>query len=104
MGRLDWGHWLLGLWAAIIGGGSGGVTAGLASMGIDPEHYNLTNGIKHTLTLMGAVFVVNAAISMFLYLKQSPVPQVREQWTPEQRAAHVAAQVQSGPAAAPPTA
>jgi hypothetical protein len=71
---LNWEIWLRGLLAAFIGGGSGSVTSGLASMGIDPEHFNLGSGLRHTFALMGAVFLVNGALSVFLYLKQSPLP------------------------------
>jgi len=85
--KLDWQHWLLGLWAAIIGGGSGGVINSLTAMGLDSEHFNLTGGLKHTLTLFGVGFIVNGAIAMFLYLKQSPVPTSREVWTDAQREA-----------------
>lgn len=85
--KLDWKHWLLGLWAAVIGGGSGGVINGLTAMGLDSEHFNLTGGLRHTLELFGVSFIVNGGIAMFLYLKQSPVPADRDVWTDEQRAA-----------------
>lgn len=71
---LSWQLWLRGLVAAFVGGGSGSVTSGLTSMGIDPEHFNLGTGLRHTFALMGAVFLVNGTLSVFLYLKQSPLP------------------------------
>jgi hypothetical protein len=66
--------WLSGLFAAFIGGGAGSVTTGLASMGIDPEHFNLNAGLHHTLNLMGAVFLINGIVSVCMFLKQSPIP------------------------------
>lgn len=76
MPHLDWEKWILGLWAAFVGGGAGSVTAGLTSMGIDPEHYNLSvTGIHHLLLLGGTMFIVNGVVSAIFYLKQSPVPQ-----------------------------
>jgi hypothetical protein len=75
----NYGVWLRGLLAAFIGGGSGSVTTGLTSMGIDPDHFNLRSGLGHTLELMGVVFLLNGVTSVFLYLKQSPLPPVGEQ-------------------------
>jgi hypothetical protein len=72
--RSNWEAWLYGLAAAFIGGGAGSVTSGLASMGIDPEHFNLQSGLSHTFALMGAAFLVNGLISSCLYLRQSPIP------------------------------
>jgi len=69
--------WLRGLVAAFVGGGSGSVTTGLTSMGIDPEHFNLGSGLKHTMALMAVVFVLNVMLSVFLYLKQSPLPPMK---------------------------
>lgn len=72
--RSNWEAWLYGLTAAFVGGGAGSMTSGLASMGIDPEHFNLGNGLTHTLALMGAAFMVNGLLSACLYLRQSPLP------------------------------
>jgi len=71
---MNWEVWLYGLSAAFIGGGAGSVTSGLASMGIDPQHFNLGSGLHDTVALMGAVFMVNGLLSACLYLKQSPLP------------------------------
>jgi hypothetical protein len=72
--RSNWEAWFYGLAAAFVGGGAGSVTSGLASMGIDPEHFNLGSGLSHTFALMGAAFLVNGMISACLYLRQSPLP------------------------------
>jgi len=87
---LDWGKWLYGVVAAFIGGGSSAITSGLAAIGIDPDHFNLNNGLRHTATLAGTVFVVSGGISAFAFLKQSPLPTSRDIWTDEQRAAAAA--------------
>jgi len=77
-----WGNcgiWLRGLVAAFVGGGSGSVTTGLTSMGIDPDHFNLGTGLRHTMELMAIVFVLNGMMSVFLYLKQSPLPPIKSE-------------------------
>ncbi len=84
---LDWGHWLKGLMAALIGGGAGGVTNGISANLILPDQVNVHGGLRNMLWLMGVSFAINAALSAFFYLKQSPVPTEREVWTDEQRAA-----------------
>jgi hypothetical protein len=88
MGKLDWGKWFMGLWAALIGGGSTGVLNSLTAMGLDPEHFNLNGGLRHTMYLFGAGFLVAGTVSVFMYLKQSPIPQQKEIWTEEQRQAY----------------
>lgn len=68
--------WLHNLFAAIIGGGSGAVVSAFASMGIDPEKFNISSGqgFSHLIEMMGANFVISGLLSMFFYLKQSPLP------------------------------
>lgn len=68
--------WLYGLGSAVIGGGSASVTAGITSMGIAPDKFNLQNisGIGHLLEMMIANFVVSGFMSMFFFLRQSPLP------------------------------
>lgn len=66
--------WVHGLFAAAIGGGASGVTAGLTAIGLSPDQFNFAGQLKHTMALVGTVFVINGLISVFLYLKQSPLP------------------------------
>lgn len=80
MAHLDFKGWLYGLLAAIIGGGSSSVTAAFGASFLDPEKFNLTNP-GAVLKLMAIVFGLNALLSMFLYLKQSPVPQIVDEVT-----------------------
>ena len=82
--KLDWGHWLLGLFAAFIGGGAGALSAGFSAAALDPEHFNLASGLTHTLELMGITFAISGIVAAGAYLKQSPVP--RETWTETERA------------------
>lgn len=68
--------WLYGLGSAAIGGGAAAVTSGLTSMGIAPDKFNMTNlpGVGHLLELVAVNFVVSGILSMFFYLRQSPLP------------------------------
>lgn len=70
--------WLHGLIAALIGGGSSGVMAGLAAMGIAPDRFDLHTNMANTLKMVGTVFVISALFSVFSYLKQSPLPPIVE--------------------------
>lgn len=83
--KLDWKHWILGLVAAVIGGGAGAITSGIGASVVTPEQYNFGAGLKHVLYLMAFNFVVSGIIAGAMYLKQSPVP--REVWTEEERKA-----------------
>jgi hypothetical protein len=94
--KLDWGPWLYGLVSGFIGGGAGAVSAGFAGIYTDPQHFNPANGLRHLLALMGITFIVTGGMFAMAYLAKSPLPQPRDIWTEEQRAAH-----NSGAATAP---
>jgi len=66
--------WLKGLIAALVGGAAGGITAGFAAAGVDPDHFNLSAGLPALFKLAGACAIVNAVLSVAAYLRQSPVP------------------------------
>lgn len=66
--------WIHKLLATIIGGGAGAVTSTIASSMLAPDQFNLGTQLGHTVKLMAVTFVVNGALSMFFYLKQSPLP------------------------------
>lgn len=76
--------WVHGLFAAAIGGGAAGVTAGLTAVGLSPDQFNFTGQLKHTLALVGSVFVVNGLIAVFLYLARSPLPALVDDTQPSQ--------------------
>jgi hypothetical protein len=68
--------WLYGLGSAVIGGGSGAVVSGVTAMGFAPDKFNLSemHGVWRLLGLMFVNFLVSGILSMFFYLKQSPLP------------------------------
>jgi len=74
--KLTWGVWLYGLISALIGGGSGAVSAAIGVNLIDAKDWNVTDHTGHLFALMGVCFVVNGAIASFAYLAKSPLPQV----------------------------
>lgn len=74
--KLNWDNWLLGVGSAFIGGGASAVVSGLTSS--LAFHVDVTTwaGMVKMLTLMLINFVLTGSVSMFFYLKQSPLPTV----------------------------
>jgi hypothetical protein len=74
--KLKWDKWLYGLGNAIIGGGAGAVISAFSNIAIAPGTFNLVTGEGATkvLTSMGVSFLISGALSLFFYLKQSPLP------------------------------
>lgn len=68
-------RWAYGLIAAFIWGGASAVTSALTASVLAPETFNTGNQIQALLTLMGVTFTVNGLLSMFLYLRQAPLPE-----------------------------
>lgn len=66
-----WGYGLLQNSVQKVGNG---VIASLTSIGIDPDHFNLTNGIWHTLTMLGVVSLVSAVIGAASYISEHKLP------------------------------
>jgi len=79
--HLDIEGWLYGLGSAVIGGGAASVTCAISASMLKPDAFNLTSQLKDTLLLMGATFIINGAINMFFFLKQSPLPKIEEETT-----------------------
>lgn len=73
--------WLHGLGAALVGGGSGAVSAVFGVNMIDPKDWNLSTvgGLAHMGLLMVVVFVINGAITAFAWLSKNPVPALDDQ-------------------------
>lgn len=73
--KLDWSHWFYGLFAALIGGGAGSVSAAFGASMLAPGQFGVggTQG-WNSLKLMGFTFIISGAIAVFAYLKQSPLP------------------------------
>ena len=67
--------WIYRLTAAFIGGGASAASAAVGAIAIDPGHFNMAEGIWHTLHLAGATFCVSGFVSILLYLKQHPLPE-----------------------------
>ncbi|MDE3117076.1 MAG: hypothetical protein KGL26_15855 [Pseudomonadota bacterium] len=72
---MDLRIWIKGIAAAAISGGANGIVTGFAAIGIDPNHFNLQAGIRHTLVIGGASAAISAVLGVALYLRQSPIPQ-----------------------------
>jgi hypothetical protein len=70
--------WAKGLLAAGIAGAANGVITGFAAVGIDPQHFNLQEGLKPTLAIAGVSALMSGMIGVAAYLKQSPLPQANE--------------------------
>jgi hypothetical protein len=75
IGKYDWSTWLMGLWRALIGGGCNAILSAPVSMGIDPEHFNLTTGVHHMLEMMGGMFVGGAILHMVIFLSTHQGPE-----------------------------
>jgi hypothetical protein len=69
-----WEIWLRGIVAAAISGGANGVVTGFAAIGIDPNHFNLSEGLHHTLSIASVSAGISAILGVALYLRQSPLP------------------------------
>jgi Fe2+ transport system protein B len=70
----DWPNWLRGLLAAGIGGGANAVVSAVGLNMTDPNHFNAQS--PTFFKLVGTLFASSALVSFFMYLKQSPLPQV----------------------------
>jgi hypothetical protein len=66
--------WLHGLISAFIGGLATSVSSGLTLLGVDPQTYNLSDKLGHTILTVFIMGAVNGGIVAFAYLKQSPTP------------------------------
>jgi hypothetical protein len=73
--QYDWATWLMGLWRSTVQGGAGAVVSGLATIGIDPDHFNLTTGLGDVFKMIGTVFLVMGVIHMFVFLQTHGAPE-----------------------------
>lgn len=74
--KLKWDQWIYGLLSGVVGGGASAVVSGVSSMLMAPQQFNLQDwqGAKKLFVMMAVNFTLNAALSAFFYLKQSPLP------------------------------
>lgn len=77
LGELDLANWLRGLVAAIISGGAGAISGGLAVTLKDPNHYNLQDGLGNVMSIMSTAFIINGLIGAAMYLTKSPLPEFK---------------------------
>ena len=77
--NLNWGAWLYGLVAAVIGGGAGSVISVVGTAIVIPGSVGLSGSAGWTtLKLMGVTFIVHGGVAMFLYLSKSPLPALEQ--------------------------
>lgn len=76
MGQLDFSNWVMGLWAAFIGGGAGAFSAGLATIVVDPRDFNIYTA-KFWQVVFGT-FVISGLGPFFAYLHTKPLPDVKQ--------------------------
>lgn len=70
----DWTTWGLGIMRSFISGGSSAMVSGLASIGIAPDKFNLTDSLHNTLKLMGVMFLFQGGYRMFEFLQLHGAP------------------------------
>jgi hypothetical protein len=71
-GRLDFGDWLYGLFAAIIGGGATVVASAFGLVMIDPSHFNLQS--PQFYKAIGTMFLASGIVNGFMFLRTKPLP------------------------------
>lgn len=67
--------WIKGGLAGVISGGAGGVVTGLAAIGVDPQHFNLTAGFGHVMQIAAYSSILHALLGLAMYLQKSPLPE-----------------------------
>jgi hypothetical protein len=77
IGQLNWSDWLRGVIGGFIGGGAAAITSAGTLTALDPAYF-AQHPPGFVMTLMGTLFITNGVIGMMLYLKQNPVPGVKE--------------------------
>ena len=63
----NWKTWLRGLISAVIGGAANSITV----MIVDPQSFNLEDGLGK----VGSVALISAVVAAAMYLRKSPLPQ-----------------------------
>jgi glycerol-3-phosphate acyltransferase PlsY len=73
-GKLDWENWMYGVFAGFIGGGATAVTSGVTLNMVDPKDFNVYTSKFYVM--VAAIFAANGLMSMFMFLKQNPLPPI----------------------------
>jgi len=74
--KLNWSAWFYGSVGAMIGGGSSAVVSSFTAIALTPAQYNLHDQFTPTMKLFAVCFIVNGIVSLCLWLKQRPVPDI----------------------------
>lgn len=74
LGKLDWSDWVLGLWSALIQGGSSAVLSAVGLMVIDPKDFSA--GQHKLWAVAGSLFCWNGFLGMLAFLRTKPAPGV----------------------------
>lgn len=75
LGTLDFDDWILGLWSAVISGGSTAVSTSVGLIAIDPGDFNLQHA-KLFITA-GWLFLWSGFLGMMNFLRTRPAPSVK---------------------------
>lgn len=67
-------QWWLALLVSFLQGGYGALASGAGALVIDPEHFNLSEGLGHVALLLLASFFAAGAMHAAAYLVRKPVP------------------------------
>lgn len=62
--KLDWRPWLRNVITTVISGGAHGLIAGLTTMGVAPDTFNLNQGLHKTLIVAGTCALFSGLISL----------------------------------------
>jgi hypothetical protein len=100
----DWSTWFMGIMRSLLSGGSASMVSGLASMGIAPGTFNLTNSVGNTLKLMSVMFLFQGLYRMFEFLQLHGAPDPIAQAAALQKAAEATKEAQGAIAEAKATA
>lgn len=76
LGELDWNEWGLGLWSAVITGGSSAVLNAVGLMVIDPQYFSKSQG--KLWTLAGGMFLWAGFLGMLAFLRSKPAPEFKK--------------------------
>lgn len=73
---MNWDAWLYGLLYGVIGGASNSVYSAFGALMVDPKDFAF--GSAKSFHLIGWVFAFSGLMSAFLYLKQTPLPEMKK--------------------------
>lgn len=71
LGKLDWSEWLMGLGAAVIGGGA---TAAIAAVSFAPSHW--ANHPEELYSMLWSMFGIGCVLNGLMFIRQKPLPSV----------------------------